>query len=91
MRCRGASLVEGGVWSLEEVGLLVCWVQIGLSLQFWLVRAPSAQKEEVVPPSDWPHFLCPCQGPILPPFLIGHPQTIQRNISSQKQFRKRNF
>lgn len=68
--------MEGGVWSLEEVGLLVYWVQIELSLRFWLVRAPSAQKEEAVPTSDRPHLLCPCQELMLPPFLIGHPKTI---------------
>lgn len=84
--------MEGGVRSLEEVGLLVYWVQIGLPLRFWLVRAPSAQKEEVVPTSDQPHFIHPCQELMLPPFLTGYPKTIQRNILlSQKQFCKRNF
>lgn len=91
-RVRRASLVEGGVGGLEDTRLLVCWVQIGLSLQSWLVGAPSAQEEEVVPTLDRPPLLRPCQELGLPPFLIGHPETIQRNIlSSLKQFCKRNF
>lgn len=92
MRFRRASLVEGGVQSLEETRLLACWVQTGLSLRSWLVGAPSAQEEEAAPTADWPPLLRPCQELGLPLFLIGHPETIQRNILlSLKQFCKRNF